>query len=104
MQQLGLMHRYAHEAGKAAQVEAVAQSTGQMTPLIAAPMASSGFPTHDAGLCGVLDHLSAGQALTSLHILTLATLPSLTYLSLLSGNFIARWAAQFNARGPPVSR
>lgn len=99
MQQLGLGHRYAHEVGNASRVEAMVQSTGQ----VGIPMASKGFPAHDASLCGVLDHLSAGHAFTSLPILTVAAMPSLTYLSLLSGNFIARWAAQFNARGPPAS-
>ncbi len=102
MQQLGLVHRYAHEMGNASRVEAVA--VAQFTAHVAAPIAFTGFPTHDASLCGVLDHLSAGHALTSMPILTIAAMPSLTYLSLLSGNFIARWAAQFNARGPPASR
>ncbi len=101
MQQLGLGHRYVHGVGDASRVEAVAQqSTGQ----VATPMASTVFPTHDASLCGVLDHLSTGDALTPPPMLTVAAMPSLTYLSLLAGNFIARWAAQFNARGPPASR
>ena len=54
--------------------------------------------------CLVFDQLCQGQALKALPLQVLPTLPPGAVLASLAGDFIARWAALFQARGPPPAR
>jgi hypothetical protein len=94
LQQLGLGHRYAH-AQRLEGMGSVSASSFE---------SSSGLLVHDSGLCVLLDHLAAGDAHTPPVPLLLAiAFLAFSYLSVLAGHFIARWAALFQARGPPAS-
>ena len=63
------------------------------------------FSGHDkAADCLVFDQLCQAQALHSLPFQALATLLPSFVLVTLAGDFIARWAALYQARGPPSAR
>lgn len=101
VQQLGLGHRYAHAQRW--------EGPGVVVTASVAALASSlesfgGLPAHDSGLCVLLDHLAAGDGHSPPALLLLAAvLLAFSYLSVLAGNFIARWVAPFQARGPPAA-
>ena len=97
-QALGFMHGIVHgvHAGDPAAHSAAQAAEGGVPSL---------FASHaDAEDCRLFDAL--GQQLHTPPLLDLALghLPSLSFERLLEGAFIARWAALFDARGPPLSR
>jgi hypothetical protein len=77
------------------------QDAGSTTPAWSEQL----FVGHDkAADCLVFDQLCHFQALHALPLQALPTpLPSFVLVTL-AGDFIARWAALFQARGPPSSR
>jgi hypothetical protein len=96
LQQLGLVHRYAH----AGSLQGTAPEVAAVRLLQAEP---TGLPEHEAGACGLLDHLCIGDAL-SLPSLVMATgLLTAGHFLRLSRDFIARRTALFEARGPPAA-
>jgi hypothetical protein len=105
-QLLGFMHRVVH-AGTTAGVEAAAvaaQPDEQPSGTSAEAWLGDLFPHEDESSCRIFD--GAGlQALVSFDLPVLlpivATMPE---LRLRAGEFVARWVALFDARGPPFSR
>ena len=99
-QTLGWMHRSLHATPSPAQA---ALTAGQAL----ATGSDSGAPAlgHEAGTneCRLYDVLAQpGCASTPLLVLPIA-LPAALLVATL-GDFVARWAALFDARGPPASR
>ncbi len=93
-QALGLAHRVAHGAGVPAN-EAVTQHEHNALEAL--------FPHHDAADCLLLDGLLPGACSTATPSLP-ALLPPVGLLAQGHADFVARQAALFDARGPPVSR
>ena len=54
--------------------------------------------------CLSYDQLSHADALPGLPLVLLPALPPVAALRYFQGDFVARWAALFDARGPPLSR
>lgn len=92
-QTLGWIHRSAHGAGVPVHASSVA--TGATNDLFA----------HDAGSneCRVYDALGHADCAPA-PLLALPVLPPAAVLVATLGDFVARWAALFDARGPPPSR
>ena len=107
---LGLMHGIAHGLShglSATAVSANAQHHAQTrTDGVDAPRWSKKlFAGHDkAADCLVFDQLCHADALHFLPLQVLPTpLPNIVLVTL-AGDFIARWAALYQARGPPLAR
>ncbi len=63
------------------------------------------FGAHDAPTCRLVDQLAHGDLLGALALPVLPVLqPPAVLLQALAGLALARWAALFDARGPPASR
>lgn len=99
-QTMGLLHRAAHlpaslAAGPAARVQVEQPS-----------FIANLFTAHDSGTgdCRLYDQLGHGDAAPAacMTVLPFAIPAFLLHVSL--GEALARWAALFDARGPPVSR
>lgn len=100
VQQLGLGHRYAHVQ----RCEGGGVATGSAAALASSLESFGGLPAHDSGLCVLLDHLAVADGHSPPAPLLLAVaLLTFSYLSVLAGNFIARWVVPFQARGPPAA-
>jgi hypothetical protein len=101
-QTMGLMHRVVH-GGIAAPVAApYAQDDG-------AGRAGGGwlaglFSSHDDASCPLYDQLAQGGLVTLPPALALPLVPSAFVLQWFQGEVLARWAALFDARGPPSIR
>lgn len=102
-QALGLMHRHAHgpsaPAGHAAHLSQASPHEG------GAGWLHEIFAVHDDETdCRLYDALSpqvfAVQAVATLPVIT----PPKGCLRLRQGDFVARWAALYDARGPPATR
>lgn len=99
---LGLMHGVVHGAGEyrqAAQVQttgAPGQAQGWLADLFAAHAGASD--------CRVFDQLSHSDVVPALLLLALPMVPSAYSFLFLEGEVLARWAALFEARGPPLAR
>jgi hypothetical protein len=114
-QALGFMHRVAHEGhvGGSAHGEALhgAHQAGVDVQVGAGDSSSAEgwlqalFALHENETdCRLYDGVGP-QALACPAVTPVdAIAPTASYLSLLSGDFVARWAALFDARGPPLSR
>lgn len=103
-QALALMHRSLHgSGGSALRSEAVAQA--QHAHEAASADGLSGlFGSHsDASDCRLFDALGQAGCTPAALVLPIAVPPA-TVLAVFHGEFVARWAALFDARGPPVSR
>lgn len=72
----------------------------------AAPLPGWGalFGVHDEAECRLYDQLSADPALPAVVQLLLPVQPPMARLRHEAGDFVARWAAMFDARGPPGAR
>ncbi len=102
---LGLVHRtlHVHAAGDH---PALAGKASSSSP--SAPSSSQGlfalFGDHTDAECRLYDQLSHGPAAIGVPLVVLpVTLPAATF-AWLEGEVLARWAALFDARGPPSTR
>lgn len=116
-QTLGLLHRYAHGSGLA-RVAATALTGASGVASTTATVADTGagaasakagfgglFGTHDDNTCRLVDQLGLSDALAGLPVLALPpALPTALLLQASLGEVLARWAALFDARGPPCLR
>ncbi len=105
---LGLMHGVVHRAGdhpQAAQTQTQAHAAeagglvhghGWMDELFSAHVNDSD--------CRVFDQLCQSQAPPALPLLVLPVALSPFVFHFLEGEVLARWAALFEARGPPLAR
>ena len=118
---LGLVHRVLHApAGIAPAVSAVLAVSAQRTsmpsasPPTGATAASSDaflrgglmalFGSHKEADCRLYDQLAGGAATLAVPLVVLpVTLPAATF-AYFQGEFLARWVALFDARGPPSTR
>ena len=104
-QSLGQWHGVVHISHTEPSVVASVQAHGaEHAPGIPAVIARLFSSHEDAADCLFFDQLSHGDAIASLPLqaLPLASLPALLQYS--HALFVARWHAQFQARGPPLSR
>lgn len=101
---LGLMHGVVHRAGDqpqaaqtlAAEAGGLAHGHGWMDDLFSAHGNDSD--------CRVFDQLCHSQAPPALPLLVLPLVLSPFVFHFLEGDVLARWAALFEARGPPLAR
>ena len=102
---LGLMHGTLHNpvtAHAAAASDLATQAQG--APSTAARGLYALFADHNDADCRLYDQLSHGAAALSVPPVILPVmLPAATF-AWLEGEFLARWVALFDARGPPSTR
>jgi hypothetical protein len=95
-QALAFMHRIAHvphaDEAAVAQGDAHGHESGWLAQL---------FAGHDADSCRLIDSLGQG-GLAAATPPCAALVPALYRLPLWAGEALARWAALFDARGPPL--
>jgi hypothetical protein len=101
-QTLGLMHRVVHVA----QFERQAQVAALHAYNDSSPSwTESLFGGHDGEpACRLFDQLSQGGCLPAVAALSLPVIAPLFFLQWFQGEALARWAALFDARGPPQLR
>ena len=103
-QLLGLLHTVAHDGAHALvhRSEMAASEGHQPT---AAPSLAGLFDTHDEGSpdCRLFDQASHDILTTTVAALTPPSATPDTGVALFAGDALARWAAQFDARGPPLT-
>ena len=102
-QMLGLLHGVTHDPGQASAHAAHHMDAHQHpshTPSLAAL-----FPSHDDGSadCRLYDQASHDGLVTTVAALSLPLTTPSTGVALFAGDALARWAAQFDARGPPLT-
>lgn len=95
-QMLGLLHRSLHLPSRGAQAAAVHASHG-----VGDLFASHGDATPD---CRLYDQLGHGDALALVPVPALSFMVPAYVLHATVGQALARWAALFDARGPPAVR
>ncbi len=100
-QTLGLMHRVVHLAGTGEPMALIAQGQGRAT---ATGWIADLFSSHDESGCRVYDQLGHGGMIPDLAQAPLTVLPPAFILLWFQGEYLARWAALFDARGPPSVR
>jgi len=98
-QTLGLMHRVTHFAPAGLPAAVHHTEPGAHTGWVASLFAGHGSDT-DCRLYDPLNHEGA----PSVPALVLPLALSSFFLAIAQGDHVARWAALFDARGPPVSR
>lgn len=108
MATLGLMHATLHVPGDRGQgIEArIAVLTAQ-APRVSEPRHAwlhGLFGDHTEAQCRMYDHLSHGSAAPGVPLVLLPMLLPTATLAWLDGQFVARWVALFDARGPPLTR
>ncbi|TFZ00150.1 hypothetical protein [Ramlibacter humi] len=96
-QLIGLLHGIAH-APLAHPVSVAAPAAESKPPLAGL------FQAHDDGTCRLFDQLSHGDAAPCVPVVLPALLPPTVVVRALHGLALARWAALFDARGPPALR
>ncbi|WP_298924337.1 hypothetical protein [uncultured Ramlibacter sp.] len=99
-QALGLMHRIVH-APHAGSVPVVAVAAGQGHH--GAGWVADLFAGHDESSCRLFDPLTHDGP-PSVPALVLPLLLSSYFLDVFQGEFLVRWAALYDARGPPPLR
>ena len=110
-QTLGLMHGVVHEAGNERHAQAPSadhnyshshsHGGGSTHP---GDWLESLFSSHDGGAdCRLFDQASHGSAAPTLAQSSLPTLPPSVAVAIFQGETLARWAALFDARGPPLT-
>jgi hypothetical protein len=62
------------------------------------------FAGHKAGDCRLYDQLGHADSLPAMPVLMLPLVPCAFILQFFQGEVLARWAALFDARGPPPVR
>lgn len=98
---LGVMHRSLHVPGLA---QAAAQASRGGVHQHADHGLGGLFGEHTDAECRLYDQLEHGSTAPSVPLVVLPMLlPSATF-AYLQGEFVARWVALFDARGPPSSR
>jgi hypothetical protein len=105
-QMLGVLHRVAHSPLTAHASAAHAQ-THVHEPAGAGPVDAllELFTGHGSDSdCRVYDQIGHGDVLPSVVALVLPVVVPASVLQFFAGEFIARWAALFDARGPPSVR
>jgi len=101
---LGVMHRSLHVPGLAQAAAAVVQATSSGVHKHADHGLGSLFGEHTDAECRLYDQLEHGSSAPSVPLVVLPMLlPSATF-AYLQGEFVARWVALFDARGPPSTR
>jgi hypothetical protein len=103
-QALGWMHRAAHGETGAGRLAATAAQADTEADTHAPGPFDALFGSHaDASDCRLFDVLShPGCASAAMPVP--AALPAAAFLLAGHGDFVARWSAPFDARGPPSSR
>ena len=109
-QTLGLIHGVVHGHQTPARGDGLLQETVQKP--VAAAVADSGaaplsslFSSHDSDAdCRLYDQASHGSAMPGIFSLILPMVLASRVFDLTRGEAIARWAALFDARGPPLTR
>ena len=114
MATLGLVHGTLHVPGDRGQgVEARIDALSALaSPGAKAPRAvpqrhawlHALFGDHTEAQCRMYDHLSHGSAAPGVPPVMLPMLLPAATLAWLEGEFVARWIALFDARGPPLAR
>jgi hypothetical protein len=103
-QTLGLMHRVVH-ADRGGNVAALAAQFQQdQGPAAGESWVAGLFSSHDDPGCRLFDQLGQGAMIPELPALNLPVLAPAFVLLWFQGEYLARWAALFDARGPPSVR
>lgn len=101
----GLIHHVTHARGLTASAAALHGEGERVGEAHGAPGWAQKFSAHaDDGGCVLYDQLSHGDSVVFAPLYLPAMAPSAGLLAVLLGEFVARWAALFQARGPPLSR
>ncbi len=115
-QSIGLWHGIVHAGHGADSAHVSSLATGATAPdpvngvveVIEAPDTHHFFETlvgdHDGRQCQLFDQLCHGDALATLSVVALPLGVPAAHIAHLTGLAVARWAALFQARAPPVSR
>lgn len=103
---LGYMHRVVHGPQVVIGHERAAQhGHGEAGDCDHGSWLAGLFAAHeDEGSCRLFDQVSHSDALAGLPVLVLPLVLCTFLLRRFQGNAVARWAASFDARGPPVLR
>ncbi len=103
-QTLGLMHGVAHGTGHGLQQDALHHEASDKPLAGGDGWLASLFSSHDDETdCRLYDHASQGSAAPAVASVNLpAVLPS-PVVAAFQGEALARWAALFDARGPPLT-
>ena len=98
-QMLGLWHGVAHEHARSTQHAHAGHGQTRASSL------ASLFTSHDDGSpdCRLYDHASHDGLVITVAALCLPPHTPSTGAALFAGDALARWAAQFDARGPPLT-
>ena len=113
VQCLGLLHGFAHGPGhsqqhaQASDAAHLAAARGRLAQadVGAASVFAKLFAGHTSDAdCLSFDQLSHGPTLFAVPVLLLPVVLSVAIIDQLQGDFVARWAALFEARGPPNPR
>ncbi|TFZ06010.1 hypothetical protein EZ313_05005 [Ramlibacter henchirensis] len=101
---LGHMHRIVHGPQAHAHKQAQAEERA-VDPSVHLHGTATLFAAHDDDTsCRLFDQLTHSDLLPALPALALPLLPVLFLLPRLERDAVARWAALFDARGPPALR
>jgi hypothetical protein len=104
-QTLGLMHRAFHHAGADYPVLRISQHAVQQDQVAGTQgWIASLFSSHDDSSCPLYDQLGQGGMITMPPAIALPLAPTAFVLQWFQGEVLARWAALFDARGPPSIR
>lgn len=103
-QTLGLMHRVAHHSGANASAAPIAAHAAEgERGHHDGPLAGL-FSTHEEPSCPLYDQLGQGGVIPVLPGVPLPLVQAAFVLRWFQGEFLARWVALFDARGPPSVR
>jgi hypothetical protein len=102
---LGSLHSVAHPPAVSKSLQAAAAQAKPAAHVHAAGWSKRLFGEHSSESdCRVYDQLCHGEALHSAYLLALPFALPIATFDFLQGEFLARWAALFDARGPPSAR
>ena len=111
-QSLGFLHRYVHLAGGGHHLLPVARQTSTELRLEAtdtvsplpqlSPWVAGLFSAHTEGTAACLGFDTCFDSVPGPALLAYVAVPAIGFLLQLNGLAIARWHAQFQARGPPL--
>ena len=103
-QTLGLMHRVFHPDGGRAPASLSVQLQQDRAPAPGGNWIAGLFSSHDDPACRLFDQLGQGGMIPELPAMHLPVLAPAFVLLWFQGEYLARWAALFDARGPPSVR
>lgn len=101
---LGQWHGVVHDGHGQTSVAHERQAVGADRPVAASEIARLFSSHEDAADCLFFDQLSHSDAIAALPLQALPLAPLPAVLQYSHALFIARWHAQFQARGPPSLR